>query len=266
MRTEKVDTSTNVVSVLEEVPITERNDFNPFSQTSSKLIAGLRKECIEFRIRLNLAKLVVRNYRNPMRWLKIIRTLDRRRRMFLGESRIKKIAKAGGKYYWDLYIPGWPSVTFDDFFEAEISRIAPVSIKTNRFANIFIAITKKCPLRCEHCFEWDALNGKEKLTLSDLKTIVQRFQERGTAQFQITGGEPMLRVNDILEILKCSRQETQFWILTSGFNFTFENAKKLKDAGLTGVVVSLDHFEPEAHNLFRGFKNSFSWVERAVGN
>src|SRR6267143_6151215 len=223
MKTEIVDSSAKVVSVFEEIPITEQNDFSLPFEVRSKLIAGFRKEYIEFRIRLNLARLVVRNYRNPMRWLKILKTLDQRRRMFLGESRIKKIARVDGKYYWDLYIPGWPSGAFNHFFEAEISRIYPIPTKTNRFTNIFIAITKKCPLRCEHCFEWDALNGKEKLTLSDIKMIVRKFQDQGTSQFQITGGEPMMKVNDILEILKSSRQGTQFWILTSGFNLTFEN-------------------------------------------
>ncbi|CAN5369062.1 hypothetical protein BH23BAC1_BH23BAC1_31530 [soil metagenome] len=248
---------------------TETKIFEPsqsFTNSEKTIVSGFKKEIIEFLIRLNIAKIVVKSYKNPLLWIKILKSLDQFRRTILGKSRIKKLTKVDGKYYWDLYIPGWPSKAFNKFIEAEINRIEPVKIKTNRFTNIFIAITKKCPLQCEHCFEWDALNKKEKLTLPDLQNIVQKFQEFGTGQFQITGGEPMLRVNDIHEILLNSKKDSEFWVLTSGFNFTIENAQKLKKAGLTGVVISLDHFDPEFHNLFRGFKNSYEWVEKSVIN
>jgi MoaA/NifB/PqqE/SkfB family radical SAM enzyme len=52
--------------------------------------------------------------------------------------------------------------------------------------------------------------------------------------------------------------------LTSGFNFTSANAKALKDAGLTGVVISLDHYISDKHNSFRGFGNSFGQAIQAV--
>ncbi len=256
-----------IAAVFPGLPETDQHESGPPSAVrSNRIISGFRKEAVELLIRLNIAKIILKNCRSPILLFKMLRTLDRYRRLILGESRIKKIAKVGKSYYWDLYIPGWPSKAFDNFFKSELNRIAPLHKETNRFTNIFVAITKKCPLRCEHCFEWDALNGKEKLTLADIKNIVQKFQERGTAQFQITGGEPMLRVNDIVEIVRSARRETEFWILTSGFNLTSENARKLKAAGLTGAVVSLDHVDPEMHNLFRGFKDSFHWVERAVCN
>jgi MoaA/NifB/PqqE/SkfB family radical SAM enzyme len=76
----------------------------------------------------------------------------------------------------------------------------------------------------------------------------------------------MLRVNDIIEILNSAKPGTEFWILTSGYNFTKENAEKLKKAGLTGVVISLDHFSPEMHNIFRGSAKSFDWAQLAVKN
>jgi MoaA/NifB/PqqE/SkfB family radical SAM enzyme len=59
------------------------------------------------------------------------------------------------------------------------------------------------------------------------------------------------------------KNNQSFIVLSSGFNFTRENARSLKQAGLTGVVISLDHFDPEKHNAFRGFNNSFNDVTRA---
>jgi MoaA/NifB/PqqE/SkfB family radical SAM enzyme len=76
----------------------------------------------------------------------------------------------------------------------------------------------------------------------------------------------MLRVNDIIQVLKSSRNPTDFWLLTSGLNLSRENAKRLKKAGLTGVLVSLDHHEESAHNDFRKTKDSFAWAHEAVRN
>jgi MoaA/NifB/PqqE/SkfB family radical SAM enzyme len=184
----------------------------------------------------------------------------------LGDKRINKIALVDGKYYWDLYTPGYGSSAFTDFFEGEAHRIIPIAKKVNRFTNIFVAFTKKCSLQCEHCFEWDALNDKEKLNLTEIKNIIRKFQDKGTSQIQLTGGEPLLRVNDIIEILQSAKPETEFWVLSSGYNLTLENALRLKGAGLTGIVISLDHYDENLHNKFRGFKKSFEWVCAAVEN
>ena len=55
-------------------------------------------------------------------------------------------------------------------------------------------------------------------------------------------------------------------MLTSGLNMTQQNASKLKLAGLTGVVISLDHFDPKKHNAFRGFNKAYEWAETAARN
>lgn len=232
--------------------------------TAQRIISGMKKDIVELQIRMTIAGIALRNYKNPLKSLRTLTSLDSLRRKILGPDKIRKLAEVDGKYYWDLYTPGWPSLKFEACMEAEMNRIFPMQKPTNRFTNVFLAITKKCPLQCEHCFEWNALNGREKLTLQDIKHMVAKFQKLGTGQIQITGGEPMLRIGDILEILQGTNDKSDFWILTSGYNMTEENAIKLKSAGVTGVVVSLDHFDPDKHNLFRGFKHSFEWVQRAV--
>ncbi len=267
MEIEQFSETENSIYVSGEVPELISNDLRYLTKGNSNVIvSGIRKEWVELMIRFTIAKIVFKHYKNPVKCIQILNQLDKTRRKILGESRIKKISKTDGTYSWDLYIPAWPSRAFNKLFEAEINRISPIEKKTNRFSNIFLAVTKKCILQCEHCFEWDALNGKEKLSLQDLKSIVQKFQELGTSQFQLTGGEPLLRVNDLVELIECAGKETEFWILTSGYNLTIENAQKLKKAGLKGVVVSLDHFDPKLHNLFRGTIKSYQWVEEAIKN
>jgi len=231
-----------------------------------KIISGLRKEFIQLLVDFRIFKIVLTRYKNIKDTIKIIKAFTKLRRKVLGDQKIKKVACIAGKYYWDLYTPGYGSKAFTSFFEGEANRIIPLIKKANRFTNVFIALTKKCPLQCEHCFEWDTLNKKETLTLSDIQSVVKKFQDKGTAQIQLTGGEPLLCVNDIIEILTSAQPLTEFWILSSGYNLNIENALKLKKAGLTGIVISLDHFDPQHHNEFRGNTKSFEWVQLAVKN
>jgi MoaA/NifB/PqqE/SkfB family radical SAM enzyme len=236
------------------------------NKRSQRIITGVAMRAIELLIRITIAMLVFRQCKSPLKCVAILKALDSHRKSYLGEHRVRKIVRVSNRFYWDLYVPGWPSVAFNRFITGEIKRIAKTSVKANRFTNVFVAITKKCPLQCEHCFEWNALNKKEKLTLEDIKSIISGLQEKGTGQIQLTGGEPMLRANDIIELLRTAKEGTEFWLLTSGFGLTAEKAKHLRDAGLTGVVVSIDHFDPAMHNQFRRYEQSFEWAAAAVQN
>ena len=246
-----------------EVAKPVRVGFYSFRQS---IVSGIKFEFIQLRIRYSILKIIFLRYRNPKTIYTIMKKFHRLRQELLGPYRIRKVASVDGKYYWDLYAPGFGSPAFNNFFLGEAARIVPTRMKSNRFTNIFISVTKKCPLQCEHCFEWDSLNKKEKLNIGDLKKIALTFQNYGTSLIQLTGGEPLLRVDDLVDLIGSSQQKTDFWVLTSGYNLTLENAQKLKRAGLTGVVISLDHFDSNQHNQFRGYKDSFDWVKTAVKN
>jgi len=231
-----------------------------------EIVSGLRLIFILILARAAIVKLVFRRYRDPKSVYHIVRRLGQLRRQLFGAGHIRKVCKVDGKYYWDLYAPGFKSQAFTKFIEGEANRIVPVRGKSNRFTNVFVAFTKKCSLQCEHCFEWNILNKKEMLSIDQIKDIISKFQERGTAQIQLTGGEPLLRVNDIVDILNSSTFDTEFWVLSSGYNLTYDNAIKLKRAGLTGIVISLDDYDPTRHDEFRGIKNSYAWALAAVTN
>jgi MoaA/NifB/PqqE/SkfB family radical SAM enzyme len=231
-----------------------------------RIISGWLMSVMQLRIHLSMLRLLLKRYKRLSLCLRIMKQLEAKRHATLGKHRLEKLAFVDGKYYYDLYTPGWPSTAFDKYILGEAARIDPADGASNRFTNIFLAITKKCPLRCEHCFEWDALNGKEKLTLDDIRHMVRSFKSRGTGQIQFTGGEPLLRAHDIATVVAEEDDSTQFWVLSSGFNLSSANAEKLKAAGLTGIVVSLDHFDPEMHNAFRGFQDAYGWVVEGVKN
>ncbi|MGV3589853.1 MAG: radical SAM protein [Adhaeribacter sp.] len=218
------------------------------------------------RIRFGLFWLILIKLRNPLKAIWAIRQLIKIRRRYLGDFAYKKVAKVDNRYFYEYNTPGWPSQAFDDYHLAELNRLVLFEQKPYFFKNVIIAITKKCALRCEHCFEWDALNKKEKLTTPDLQAMVQQFQAQGVGQLQFSGGEPLLRMPTLITLMQTARAGTDFWVLTSGHLLTLENAQALKQAGLTGVTISLDHVDPHQHNLFRGFSTAYDWVEKAAVN
>jgi MoaA/NifB/PqqE/SkfB family radical SAM enzyme len=182
-----------------------------------------------------------------------------------GEPLMTKVARVNGRYFWRLSAPGFPSPASYRMYANEITHHLPGQ-PTTGLRSLLFAITKKCPLNCEHCFEWGNLNQPEELSSEDLKNIVRKYQRFGTTQIMFTGGEPLLRINDICAILKDSLPGTDFWIISSGLGLNAARAQRLKEAGLTGVMISLDHFDENEHDAFRGYEDAFGMATRAVIN
>lgn len=218
-----------------------------------------------WRIRL-LATLffhTLRSAGNPLRALRWLSSILKKYRTVHGSEISSKMAKVDGKIFWRIGAPGFPSQALLRNWDNELARACDAPPATG-LRNVFFAITKKCPYRCEHCFEWDNLNQAETLSREGILAIVAKFQDYGAAQIIFTGGEPLLRIKDILAVLETARPDTDFWIISSGFSLTAEKARQLKAAGLTGLTVSLDHWQPEAHDRFRHYPGAFHIAMQAV--
>jgi len=236
------------------------------SHPPQKIISGRIKLFIRLRIRTRIIFIVLRHYHSISGSIQLLKQLLQFRKSALGENEVRKYVHIDGKYYLGMYIPGYYTQAFKQFILAEVSRFKPLLMHTNRFTSVLFSITKKCALHCEHCFEWDSLNESEKLTLPDLKNIVNKILKCGTSQIHFSGGEPLQRMDDLIELVKTVDNKAECWVLTSGYNLTPENAQKLKSAGLKGIVVSIDHYLPELHNKFRGSPKSFEWAIKGVKN
>ncbi len=228
------------------------------------VVTGMHKGFVRCLLWAHAALLALRIHRTPRRAARAMSLLFAERRR-VGVRTTRKYAHAAGRYFWDLYAPGWPSPAFDRYVERELDRVQPLAPATG-VQTVILAVTKRCPLRCEHCCEWQALNQPERLSISDLCTLVARFQAMGATQFFLSGGEPLQRLDAVLEILVTARPGSDFWLLSSGHGLTIDRARMLRAAGLTGVALSLDHWDPGAHDRFRGHEGAFAGVEAAAAN
>ncbi len=223
----------------------------------------IEKKLVWIAMKLRIFYMACKELRKPARILKTYRSVIQLRKDIWG-GELKKLYKIDGKYYFNMYTPGWPSKTYDNFLKSELRRHAPNSIAAEKTFFAFLAITRKCPMRCEHCFEWDNLNQKESFTKDDLLKVIDIYQKQGVQQFHFSGGEPMTRFKDLVELFEYTKGKSECWVVTSGFNCTNENARQLKNAGCKGVAVSIDHYIPELHNIFRGHTNAFEHATAAV--
>jgi len=234
------------------------------TQHSPVVINRLELIWLRIRVFLQLYRIVNRKSRNTFAAIRSIIRVKKKYESIFGEVFLGKVTKVGGRYFWRLAAPGFPSTASFEMQRHEVNRFFPNEPREGLRSLIF-SLTNKCPLNCQHCFEWHNLNREEQLQTNDIIDIVHKYQDFGTTQIMLSGGEPMLRINSIYELLKAAREGTDFWIITSGIGFSEKTAVKLKKLGLTGVMVSLDHYKEDKHNSFRGYKNSYkSAIETVI--
>ena len=252
-------------TIKKDVEIGSANLF-PASKHAPVILSGLKMRVLHTLMRLHLVFIAMKCYANPIDWIRSLIYLIKLRRRYLGNFKVKKVAKVNGKYYMGIYIPAWFTKGFEYFVMNELKSYKPITRPSYRFNNVFLGITSKCPLQCEHCYEWERLNKKEGNPAPRLKSIIQRLSARGTCQIHFTGGEPLMKTELLIDLLESAPKEIDYWITTSGYSLDFSKARKLKSAGITGIVISLDHFNPEHHDAFRNFNGAYQWATEAVKN
>lgn len=248
-----------------DVPVLNKEITENLVQVSPIVQSKLEMIKLKYAVLKQLYSIFHHKTGNALKALRLIREIRAKYKNTFGEPLLTKAAKVDGRYFWRLGTPGFPSLATKKMHQFEVNRFFPEE-KEVGLRTLLFAITNKCPLNCEHCFEWDNLNKKEQLSTQDIIDTVHKYQDYGATQVMFSGGEPMGRINDIYEVLKAAKPGTDFWIITSGLGFSKERAAKLKKLGLTGVMVSLDHFDPLQHNEFRGFQDAWDWALQAVFN
>jgi MoaA/NifB/PqqE/SkfB family radical SAM enzyme len=217
---------------------------------------GRRQRFIRLLIWINIVWVALKTFKNPQVAFKKVKQLKTLRNRYRNQQPLPKYIKAGNKYFVNFNTPGWPSIAFDRYVAHQLSRFD--TTKNTSLYTLVFAITKKCGFQCEHCCEWLNLNKPETLSRTDLLLIIHRFHQLGVAQVQLSGGEPLNRLKDIFFLLDNAPAGIDFWLYTTGYSLSAEKAKLLKQRGLTGITISLDHHEEKKHNAFRGVNDAYA--------
>ncbi|MDL1963019.1 MAG: heme b synthase [Deltaproteobacteria bacterium] len=125
--------------------------------------------------------------------------------------------------------------------------------------------TRNCNLSCVHC-RASATKGPYTGEL-DTKTSLQlldQIAEVGQPIIILTGGEPLLRP-DIFEIASYGTDKGLRMVMApNGTLITEQSAKKMADAGIKRISISLDGSTKESHDSFRGVDGAFDSALRGI--
>lgn len=125
-------------------------------------------------------------------------------------------------------------------------------------------LTKKCNLRCPHCYMEAGERAENELTTAECLQLITEMKALGTEMLILTGGEPLLR-KDIYEIARAASSQG-LWVVmgTNGVLVTDRVAQRMVECGVRGVGISIDSLNPQKHNSFRAGPNAWELSVRAL--
>jgi len=141
---------------------------------------------------------------------------------------------------------------------------SPAAKPSERFIPLVMSwnVTRECNMKCSHCY----INATEKKTVNELTTqeakkLMDQIYEVSRPLLILSGGEPLLRP-DIFELIEYgSKIGLKMGLGSNGSLIDLATAKKLKEAGITTVSISIDSSIPAQHDEFRGVAGAW---EKAV--
>ena len=159
--------------------------------------------------------------------------------------------------------------------EAEVAPLtlgeyAPEMTAPHRMDLMVRAMTRggawHCNQKCLHCYAaGQPLSDTPELTTAQWKEILAKLRAANVPQVTFTGGEPTLRA-DLVELVEVAQ-----WFVTrlntNGRLLTPELCRRLYEASLDSVQVTLYSHDPAVHNALvgaEGFDDTVTGIRNAV--
>lgn len=111
-----------------------------------------------------------------------------------------------------------------------------------------ISVTQRCNFRCQYCMPQKPFSWQPKenlLSFEELFIFVKVAIDEGIDKIRITGGEPLLRkdLDKFIDMINRHKSGLDLALTTNAFLLR-KTAKRLAEAGLKRVNISLDTLDP----------------------
>ncbi|HEY0050284.1 MAG TPA: radical SAM protein [Pyrinomonadaceae bacterium] len=108
---------------------------------------------------------------------------------------------------------------------------------------VHIVPMRRCNLACTYCNEYDKTS--EPVAIATMLKRIDKLAEFGTSVITISGGEPMLHP-EIYDIIARIRHHGMIaGLISNGYYFQPEKIRKLNEAGLDYLQISIDNVNPD---------------------
>jgi pyrroloquinoline quinone biosynthesis protein E len=116
-------------------------------------------------------------------------------------------------------------------------------------------ITHRCPLHCPYCSNpLKMVGARDELTTAEWTRVLSEARQLGVLQLGLSGGEPLVR-GDVEELAAHARSLGLYTTLvTSGIGLTPARARKLRDAGLEHIQISIQDSDEGSADVIAGMK------------
>lgn len=144
--------------------------------------------------------------------------------------------------------------TLGRLFDGHVLPIVPPREHLSGPLAVHLEVTRRCSLRCAHCFAGSPENTSTacELTLSELDHLFGELAGCGAFRLGITGGEPLMR-QDLIEIIEMAYSHgLSPCLTTNGTLMTDELARRLSHCHLAWLNVSFDGATRSTNDAVRG--------------
>jgi radical SAM protein with 4Fe4S-binding SPASM domain len=126
--------------------------------------------------------------------------------------------------------------------------------------------THKCNLSCKHCYSDSGGVRIAELTTEEALDVVDQLAEAGVTALAFSGGEPLTRT-DFFEVAGYAVDRGLYVsVATNGTLLTREMARRLKQAKIHYVEISIDGATATTHDAFRGVPGAFDKAVMGLKN
>jgi radical SAM protein with 4Fe4S-binding SPASM domain len=127
------------------------------------------------------------------------------------------------------------------------------------------SITTKCNLKCKHCYSSSVEEAApDELSTDEAFRLMNDLARWGIHLLIIDGGEPLCR-EDLLDIVKyASSKGIRTTIGSNGTLIDEAMARKMVNAGVMAVAISVDGSDAATHDSFRGVDGAFEKTLKGI--
>ncbi len=126
-------------------------------------------------------------------------------------------------------------------------------IPYGRFRNVYLYITERCQLRCEHCYMGERLDRALKMPFGEVADTLRTWRLMGGSKLTILGGEPTLHPDYIRIIRHAGELGYEHVITTSnGLQPAIRRFRQMTPADFAYIQISLDGGSSASHDRIRG--------------
>src|SRR5438270_12104030 len=125
----------------------------------------------------------------------------------------------------------------------EAAFISRALMSTNHVVLAHIIPMRRCNHACGYCNEYDQTS--KPVSLDIMRRRLDKLAELGTSAVTISGGEPMMHP-ELDQIVRHIRSHGMIaGLISNGYYFTYDRTKRLNDAGMDALQISIDNVNPD---------------------